>query len=110
MIRLVAILAALIAFSPAAMADFKVPGMPCESIGNFVGDAIAERQQGRTEQQQMRELRNAIVLAGGSYAKFEPGLASIIHTIYAKPFWLKVDPVDAVSVATGDCMASREGH
>lgn len=58
----------------------------------------------------MRELRTAITLLGGGYAKFEPGLAAIIHTIYAKPFWMNVDPQDAVNVAAGDCMASHSDH
>lgn len=87
---------------------FDVDGMSCESVGHFVGGVIAERQQGRTEAQQMRELHAAIIMDGPGYAKLEPGLSKIIHSIYGKPFWMNVDPGTAENVSIGDCMAKRQ--
>lgn len=102
-------LLALSLFSISAIAEtFDVDGMPCASVGQFVGGVIAERQQGRTEAQQVGELHAALIINGPSYSRFEPGLSKIIHSIYGKPFWMNVDPDTAVNVATGDCEAKRQ--
>lgn len=106
--KLIILFAALIVAPVVSAETFDVEGMPCASIGQFVGGVIAERQQGRTESQQMRELHAALIMDGPNYTRFEPGLSKIIHSIYEKPFWMNVDPSNAISVASGDCMAKRQ--